>query len=97
MDAHLEHLALMDMDARQEYARELTRRGDARGQLLELACKPSWKAWLEIVKPLEICDQDTTTWLSQYLGHWLTRTRRLAVWVCSSALPARRASPCLWR
>jgi len=28
---HIEHLALTDMDARREYARELARRGDVRG------------------------------------------------------------------
>jgi len=41
----LEHDANTNMDIRREYIRELTRRGDARGRLLELSIEPSKEAW----------------------------------------------------
>jgi len=65
----LEHLALTDMDARREYARELTRRGDMRGRLLEHSIEPGKDAWLEIHEALE-SDDAMIGWLSGYLTHW---------------------------
>jgi len=67
----LEHLALTDMDARREYVRELTRRGDVRGSLLELSIERDNKdSWLEIHKTIE-GDDTMIEWLSGYLGHWI--------------------------
>jgi len=65
----LEHDAQTDMDVRREYARELIRRGDARGSLLELSIQPGTDAWLEIHKVIE-GDDVAIQWLSSYLMHW---------------------------
>jgi len=69
MNTHLAHLALSDMNARREYARELTRRGDLRGRLLEYSIEPGRRAWREIHAILE--GEDTLVdWLSPFLDHW---------------------------
>jgi len=67
---HLEHLALTDMEARREYARELTRRGNVRGRLLALSIIPNERrAWLEIHDLLSHDDRHIE-WLTHYMGHW---------------------------
>jgi len=66
----LENDAKTDMDVRREYARELTRRGDARGRLLELSFEPDERdPWLEVHKTVKGNDA-LIEWLSGYLMHW---------------------------
>jgi len=66
----LEHLALTDLDARRKWIRQLARRDDERGRLLELSLEPDACQWLEINDLLDACDDAAATWLSPFLSHW---------------------------
>jgi len=64
----LEHDAKTDMDTRREYARELTRRSDARGRLLGLSIEPGKDAWVEGHDVLK-GDDAMIEWLAGYPTH----------------------------
>jgi len=75
MDRRLEHEALSNAALRDEWARELERRGDVRGSLLRQSITPSRETWFSL---LDCFQEDVprgqhasvAAWLRPYLEHW---------------------------
>jgi len=83
MSDRLRREALADMNAREHWSRQLMRKGDPRGHLLQLSTDPGYANWYAIMRFFKDHVPNAqwgriATWFNDYLDHWSYEERVLS-------------------